>query len=104
VPAVAHAAHRAADAVATVGDRPGVGHLERGHRRALGIGEDDRAMQRVVEHQPRRDLVGNLQGDRDRPRRPVGEPAPAAQRVQVGTTEKAGQGRIGAGEQQIKIC
>ena len=58
---------------------------------------------RIVEVQAGGHLGGDLAGDRDRPRRAVGQPAAPAQRGQVGPAEKAGQRGVRAGEQQFEV-
>ena len=99
VAAVADAAHPAGDAAHPVAGRPDLDHVDGGDRRALGVGEDQDAAQRVVDVDAVEQLGGDVEGDRHRPRRAVGEPAGAGQADQVGAAEKAGQRGVDVGEQ-----
>ena len=86
-----------------VADRPDVGHVQRGHRGALAVGEHQRPAQRVVRVQAGGERGRHLQGHRHRPGRAVGEPAAPAQRGQVGAGHEAGQRGVRAGQQQLQI-
>jgi hypothetical protein len=103
VPAVTHPADRAAHRVPPVLGRPGVADLDRRDRRALRIGDDHGAVQRVVQVQPGGHLGGDLQGDRYRPEGAVGQLAGAPQRGQVGPAEKAGERCVRAGQQEVEV-
>jgi hypothetical protein len=101
--AVAELAHRAAHAGPAVAGRPGVGDLQRGHRRALEVGEHHRAAHRVGEVEPFHHVGGQFERHGQRPGRAVGELAAPGQRGEVRAAEEAGQRRVRAGEQQLEV-
>ena len=71
-----------------VAGRPGVGDLERGHRRALGVGEHHRAAQRVGEVEPVDHVGGHLAASPD-----SGQGVPSASRPRLAQRGRGPRGR-----------
>jgi hypothetical protein len=103
VPTVADPAYRPADAVPAWLGGPGVGDLQQGDRRSLGVGQDQPALHRVVQVESADHLGRNLEGDRHGPGGGVGEPTPAGHRGQVGAAQETGQRGVRPGEEQLQI-
>jgi hypothetical protein len=80
---------------------PGFVDREDGNGCPLEIGEDQRNPLAKVE--PIEHSGWNFQLDRYRPSRPISEFACACDRIQIASTEKAGQRRISSREQKLQI-
>lgn len=79
---------------------PDVLHVDDGQRHPLGIAQGEA----VPVPEPPGQVLGDVEGDGDRPERPVGEPHRGADRGPALLPEESAQGREAAGGQQLEVA